>query len=59
MEVIMSGYDNLIWVFDKEGKEYVCELDSMRKNFKDGDELSSEERKHCRNVNEIVGTERW
>lgn len=55
----MSGYDNLIWVFDKEGKEYVCELDSMRKNFKDGDELSNEERKHCRNVNEIVGTERW
>lgn len=59
MEVIMSGYDNLIWIRDKEGKEYVCELDSVRKNFKDGEELSSEERCFCRNVNEIVGTERW
>ncbi len=55
----MSGYDNLIWVRDKEGKEYVCELDAMRKNLKDGDELSKEERSHCMNVNEIVGTERW
>ena len=55
----MSGYDNLIWIRDDEGKEYVCELDGVRKDFNDGDKLSGEERCFCYNVNGIVGTERW
>ena len=55
----MSGYDNLIWISDNDGKEYVCELDRVRNDFKDGDELSSEERCFCTNVSGIVGTERW
>lgn len=55
----MSGYDNLVWVRDKDGKEYVCQLDGIRKDFKDGEELSREERDSCSDVSEIVGTERW
>lgn len=55
----MSGYKNLIWLRDNEGKEYVCNIAGLRRKFKDGGELSSEERCCCRNINEIVGTERW
>jgi hypothetical protein len=55
----MIGYEGLVWVNDKDGKEFVCSLDSNRKSPKQLDELSEHERSSCRDVNEIVGTERW
>ncbi len=53
-----SGYDSLIWVNDKQGKEYVCSLNNTS-NKQFFEELSSDEKKHCSDVNQIVGTERW
>ncbi len=55
----MYGYESLVWVNDKDGKEFVCSLDSNRESPKKYDDLSEHERQSCRNVNEIVGTERW
>ena len=55
----MYGYENLVWVNDKEGKEFVCRLDGYRDGPKKFDDLSEHERLSCRNVNEIIGTERW
>lgn len=56
----MYGYENLVWVSDKDGKEFVCALDrhddTTPTRF---DELSEHERQSCRDVNEIIGTERW
>ncbi len=53
-----SGYESLTWLNDRDGKEYVCTI-----NDHDGktsfEQLTDEEKKHCSNVNEIVGTERW
>jgi len=53
-----SGYDSLTWLNDKDGREYVCTLDNAA-NKKSFDQLTEDEKKHCSNVNQIVGTERW
>jgi hypothetical protein len=53
-----SGYDSLTWINDKDGKEYVCSIDNNGKKAS-FEQLTEEEKKHCSNVNEIVGTERW
>jgi hypothetical protein len=56
----MKGdYGSMAWVNDDAGKEYVCTVDMDHANEKHYENLTEEERKSCRNVNEIVGTERW
>lgn len=56
----MYGYESLVWVNDKDGKEFVCSLDSGHQDTpRRFDDLSEHERMSCRNVNEIIGTERW
>lgn len=57
--IMKGGYESLIWVNDKDGKEYVCSLDDIKDNFKEADGLTDEQRKKCFDVNMIVGTERW
>ena len=54
-----SGYESLVWIRDKDGKEYVCPLDAIKGKVKEKDELTDEERQHCTDVSQIVGTERW
>lgn len=53
-----SGYQELVWVRDRKGKEYVCNLSSedVGKSF---EQLSDEKQNRCSDVNQIVGTERW
>ena len=53
-----SGYESLVWINDKNGKEYVCYFDDgvNKQNF---DQLSEQEKKRCSDVNQLVGTERW
>jgi hypothetical protein len=53
-----GGYESLIWVNDKNGKEYVCYLENTD-SISSFDQLSEDERKRCSDVNQIVGTERW
>jgi len=55
----MSGYESLVWIKDKYGKEYVCPIDALKGDTNDRAELTEEERKACTDVNQIVGTERW
>ena len=52
-----SGFESLVWINDKYGKEYVCSLSSDAKQT--FEELSEKEQNQCPNVNQIVGTERW
>ena len=54
-----GGYESLIWINDKEGKEYACSLYDLGKDFKERGELSKEEKARCLDVNQLVGTERW
>lgn len=54
-----SGLGNLVWVRDKDGKEYACNVDALKGNIKTKSELSEEERASCTDVSTIIGTERW
>jgi hypothetical protein len=59
--------DNLIWVKDNEGKEYLCTLNSEcnetlnedRELPRKFEELSMCERVSCRDVEEALGVEWW
>jgi len=55
----MSGYQSLVWIKDKNGKEYVCPIDAFKGGTRDRVELTEDERKACMDVNLIIGTERW
>ncbi len=54
-----GGYESLVWIRDKDGKEYACSIDALRGNVKEGHELTDEEKANCLDVSQIVGTERW
>jgi hypothetical protein len=54
-----NDYGSMIWVNDREGREFVCTADFEHMDEKRLEGLSDRERKSCLNVNEIVGTERW
>lgn len=54
-----GGYESLVWLNDKDGKEFVCSIDDFKNGKKSFDELTDEEKSHCENVNQLVGTERW
>jgi len=56
----MKGdYGSMIWVNDREGKEYVCTADFEHRNEKEFERLNEQERRTCSDVNVIVGSERW
>ncbi len=56
----MKGdYGSMAWVNDKEGHELVCNVEPDHAKEKKFENLSKEEQKTCRDVNQIVGTERW
>jgi hypothetical protein len=58
-EIRTGGYESMVWIRDKDGKEYACYLDALKGNIKDKDQLTEEERANCLDVSEIIGTERW
>ena len=64
----MSRFEeNLVWVKDIKGKEYLCTLNSERNETLNDDqefphkfeELSTRERVSCRDVEEVLGVEWW
>ena len=54
-----GGYESLVWIRDKDGKEYACPIDAIKGNVKEISELSEAEKAQCMDVNLLVGTERW
>ena len=42
-----GGYESLVWIRDKDGKEYACSIDALKGNIKHKEELTDEERAHC------------
>ena len=52
-----GGYESMVWVNDRQGKEFVCYINDMiKERF---EELPGEIRKKCLDVNNLIGTERW
>ena len=54
-----GGYESLVWIRDKDGKEYACTAAALKGNIKTKDQLTEEERANCMYVSQLVGTERW
>lgn len=50
-----GGYESMIWVKDRNGKEYSCYLEDI----KNPENLTEEEKANCMDVNTLIGTERW
>lgn len=63
----MSKFEeNLIWVKDNKGRDYLCTLDREFNETNDNreiphklEELSTVERVSCRDVEEALGVEWW
>jgi hypothetical protein len=58
-DVMKGGYESIVWIKDKDGKEYACYIDDINQDAHVKQALSSAEQERCLDVNELVGTERW
>ena len=50
-----GGYESMVWVQDKNGKEFSCYLADV----KNPQELTEAEKAKCLDINTLIGTERW
>ena len=50
-----GGYESMVWVKDRDGKQFSCYLDDI----KNPAELTEDEKARCMDVNLLIGTERW
>jgi hypothetical protein len=50
-----GGYESMVWVNDREGREFACYLEDIESP----ELLREEEKAKCLNVNALIGTERW
>ena len=54
-----GGYEAMVWIRDKDGKEYACYAHALKGKIKAKEELSDEEKEKCMDVSQLIGTERW
>lgn len=53
-ELISKEYQKMVFVHDKDGKEYACYLEDL-KNFKKGEDLTADEREKCMDISLVLG----
>ena len=53
-----GGYESMVWVNDRNGKEFSCYIKDME-NVEHFEDLPEEIRANCLDVNLLIGTERW
>jgi hypothetical protein len=66
MEVVMSsetgksglGYEEMVWIRDKDGREYACQFNEI-KFIKRREDLTSEEVNRCVDVSQILDKDNW
>lgn len=54
-----GDYGSLVWIRDKNGKQYACNIEDIKGKLKGEEELTPEEKARCLDVSQIIGTERW
>jgi hypothetical protein len=52
------GYEEMVWIRDKDGNEYACQFSDI-KFIKKKEDLSDEESNHCVDVSQIIGKGNW
>ncbi len=53
-DIISKEYQKMVWVRDKDGKEYACYLDDLQ-NIKKKDDLTDEEKEKCLDISQVLG----
>jgi hypothetical protein len=48
-----DGKESLVWVRDKNGKEYACYFDDIKGKIRAKEELTEEEISQCLDISEI------
>ena len=54
-DIISGEYKKMVWVHDKDGKEYACYVDDLKGKIKKKEDLSDEEKQKCMDLNEVLG----
>lgn len=54
-DVISEEYQKMVWVHDREGKEYACYIDDLKGKIKTREQLTDEEKKQCLDLNTVFG----
>jgi hypothetical protein len=57
-DIISKEYQKMVWVHDKDGKEYACYVDDLKGKLKAKEDLSDEEKESCLDLSQVVG-ESW
>ena len=53
-DIISKEYQKMVWVRDKDGKEYACYLDDLQ-NIKKKEDLTDEEKEKCLDISQVLG----
>ena len=53
-EIISEEYQKMVWIQDKEGREYACYANDL-KGLKTREDLSEEEKAKCLDLSQVVG----
>jgi len=53
-DIIAGEFSKMVWIRDKEGKEYACTFENL-KGFKKVEDLTEEERKNCTDLSTVLG----
>jgi len=52
--IISGEFSKMVWIRDKEGKEYACSFENL-KGIKKVEDLTEEERKNCTDLSTVLG----
>lgn len=53
-EIISKEFQKMVWVQDKDGKEYACYIDNL-KQIKKKEDLTEDEKAKCLDLSEVLG----
>jgi hypothetical protein len=53
-EIISKEFQKMVWVQDKDGKEYACYIEDLGQ-IKKKEDMTEEEQKQCLDLNTVLG----
>ncbi len=53
-ENISKEYQKMVWIQDKDGKEYACYADDL-KSLKKKEDMTDEEKAQCLDISQVLG----
>lgn len=53
-KIISEEYNKMVWVRDKDGKEYACYAEDL-KSLKRKEDLTEDEKKECLDISQVLG----